>query len=578
MIEIISLHQRAVLDFHVNKVWIMTTYWDFTASNQLRNHDVQFFHGMLSFAVHSKEPLGFKQFLQNINPSWTKQDGFIQDFWEKVFNCSLKNAGISEVTKKECSEEEKLEALPGPFFEMKMSGHSYSIYNAVHAVAYALHSMYESNSKHKSRLATQRPEPRNLLAWQGILFNNSAGETVQFDVNEEVVTSFDVINWLTFPNQSLVRVKVGSFSPQAPPGKQLTIQDDSIVWPRKFNQVLPISVCNDNCQPGYIRKKKEGEPFCCYDCSPCPEGMISDQKDIDSCVKCPEEQHANVNQDHCIPKIISYLSYEEPLGIALALFAITFALTTALVLGTFLKHQDTPIVKANNQDLTYILLISLLLCFLCSLLFIGEPKKITCLLRQTAFGIIFSVAFSALLAKNIIVVLAFMAIKPGSILKKWVRKRVAYLIIISCSFLQAGLCMVWLGTFPPFPDMDMHSLNGEIIAECNEGSVFMFYSVMGYMGFLAIVIFTVASLARKLPDIFNEAKFITFSMLAFCSVWLSFVPAYLSTKGKYLVAMEIFCILTSSAALLGCIFFPKCYIILLRPDLNIRQQIVLGNT
>ncbi|XP_061447676.1 vomeronasal type-2 receptor 26-like [Rhineura floridana] len=409
---------------------------------------------------------------------------------------------------------------------------------------------------------------------RSISFNSSAGDAIMFNENGELTAGFDIINWVTFPNQSFLKVKVGRVEPQLSQDQEFTLNEAAIKWDSTFNQVLPLAVCNDNCHPGYSKKKKEGKPFCCYDCALCPEGKFSEQKDKDECSKCPEGQYPNRNKDKCLAKGVNFLSFTEPLGIILTLLALSFSLITVLVLGVFTKHQNSPIVKANNRDLTYSLLISLLLCFLCSLLFIGLPQTMSCYLRQTAFGVIFSVAISCILAKTITVILAFVATKPGTSMRNWVRKRLTNSILLGCSFIQATICAVWLCTTPPFPHFDMHSLAEEIVMECNEGSATMFYCVLGYLGLLAIVCFTVAFQGRKLPDSFNEAKFITFSMLVFCSVWLSFVPSYLSTKGKYMVAVEIFSILASSAGLLGCIFFPKCYIIMLRPELNRREQLI----
>ncbi|XP_043914004.1 vomeronasal type-2 receptor 26-like [Protopterus annectens] len=234
---------------------------------------------------------------------------------------------------------------------------------------------------------------------------------------------------------------------------------------------------------------------------------------------------------------------------------------------------ETTVVRANNRNLSYLLLVSIQLCFLCSLNFIGYPNGIICRLRQTMFGVTFVLSVSCVLAKTVTVVVAFRLTNPKSRLRRWMGMQLAYIIVTVCTSVQILICVIWTAFSSPFPEQNFSSKPGVIIIECNEGSVVAFWCMLGYMGLLACFCFVIAFMSRHLPDSFNEAKFITFSMVVFISVWLQFIPAYLSTKGKYMVAVEIFALIASSAGLLIGIFFPKCYIILMKPEQNTKEYL-----
>ncbi|XP_041429884.1 vomeronasal type-2 receptor 26 [Xenopus laevis] len=373
---------------------------------------------------------------------------------------------------------------------------------------------------------------------KNVQLKTSSGVVLNFDENGNMPGMFDVIIWNVFSNERITKTQT------------------------------PLSRCSIPCSFGFRIVQQKGKTHCCYQCIPCPDGEIANVTDMLKCLSCPEDQWSNPYKAKCIQRIKEFLSYRGTLGATLSSIASIFLVITVAVLFVFVKFRRSPLVRANDRNLSYILLLSLILSFLCSFLFIGYPMMVTCMLRQVAFGFIFTVAVSSVLGKTVTIIIAFNATKPNSTIRKWIGSRISISLILLFSFGELLICIIWLTCSPPFVDTDTKTFPGKIIIQCNEGSFIAFYAMISYIGILALFSFILAFLVRKLPDSFNDAQYITFSMLVFCSVWISFIPIYLSSKGKYVVAVEIFTILASTGGLLICIFAPKCYIILIKPELN----------
>ncbi|XP_063348579.1 extracellular calcium-sensing receptor-like [Pelmatolapia mariae] len=371
---------------------------------------------------------------------------------------------------------------------------------------------------------------------QGVNFINQFGDEVFFDENGNPPASYDIINW------------------------------------QLINGKVPTSLCSNVCPSGTRKAQINGKPICCFHCVPCADGTIANS--TADCAPCPKEYWSNERKDECIPKTIEFLKYHEPMGIALTLVSLLGASLSLATMVVFINYRETPVIKASNFELSSYLLFSLFLCFLCPLTFIGMPTVWTCMLRHTAFGVTFALCISCVLGKTIVVVTAFKATFPGNKITGQFGHAQQRIIVCSCTLIQIITCVLWLTLNPPYPHTLFTYSSKMIVLECNTGSGFAFYAVLGYIGILAIICLILAFMARKLPDNFNEAKLITFSLLIFCAVWITFIPAYISSPGKFTVAVEIFAILSSAFGLLICIFAPKCYIIFLKPEKNTKKWVM----
>ncbi|XP_043922286.1 extracellular calcium-sensing receptor-like [Protopterus annectens] len=538
--------------------------------------------GTLWFSFRTGRMPGFIGFLSALHPLKNQDDPFTVDVWKELLGCTWYNSQqnlTGNNDKTICTGTGTISFLNNPYLKEDRMDIFYRTYNAVYAFAHALHNLHTCIPTEGPFVNGSCSKLMNFIRWQlfhylkNVQFSNPVGDDISFDEAGNIIGIYDILNWQCRPDGVLSYQSVGAFHSKAPSGKTLLINDSAIMWHGGQKQV-PRSVCTESCPPGFRKARQQGRPICCFDCIACSEGEIANQTDAVICLQCPPDQWPNAQQNKCTQKPVVFLRYDDPLGAALASIAICCSLLPAVILVIFIKFAETPVVRANNRHLSYLLLTGLMFCFLCSLIFLGHPSTVSCVMRHVVFGIIFVLSISSVLAKTITVVIAFNATKPNSSLTKWVGPQLSYMIVGICTFLQVAVCVTWIISSPPFPQKNFNLQPGNVIIECNEGSTIIFYFLLGYMGFLASISFVVAFMARKLPDSFNEAKFITFSTLVFVSVWISFIPAYLSTQGKYTTAVEIFAIISSAGGLLVCIFFPKCYLVLWRSERNTKEYLM----
>ncbi|XP_051873495.1 extracellular calcium-sensing receptor-like [Pristis pectinata] len=547
-----------------------------------------YFAGTIGPATRRIEIADLRDHLHEVHPNNFPGSILVTEFWEKLFSCSfttdnMTSPGNSPVYVRQCTGKEQTEGIENAYFPAIMDGASYHVYKAVYSIAHALHDLLTCVEGNGPFVNNTCANISNFQPWQllhylhAVNFTTKTGEMVYFDEKGDPVPKYDLVNLKTNLKGATDIVSIGYYDGSAPFGRELVLNVGDIEW-NSIGNKIPRAVCSEPCLPGTRKVSRKGQPICCFDCTECADGEISNTTDSTDCIKCPSEYWSNQPKTQCVLKKVEFLSFGEVLGfvlVTLAAVGVCFTLATAAI---FYRYRETPMVKANNSELSFLLLFALMLCFICSLTFIGEPSGWSCMLRRTVFGVVFVLCISCILGKTILVVVAFKATLPNSSVMNWFGPAQQRLGVFILTFLQGVVCVVWLSVSPPYPLKNMSYYRDIIILECDVGSLTAFYFVSAYIALLSIVCLVLAFLARKLPDSFNDAKYITFSMLIFCAVWITFVPAYVSSPGKYTVAVEVFAIWASSFGLLVCIFAPKCYIILLKPESNTKKHMMAKGT
>ena len=337
--------------------------------------------------------------------------------------------------------------------------------------------------------------------------------------------------------------------------------------------LYPDSLCSLPCQFNEAQMFSGKGVLCCWNCVPC--GTYQYLPTRHECVDCPLGTLPSDDLLSCVPIPEEYLTYDSTIAIVAMTVASLGFVAAVYTIYIFVKFFDTPVVKASGKELSFVLLIGILLCYGMTFVIIAKPTNITCGAQKFGVGLCFSICYSALLTKTNRIARIFRAGKRTIKRPKFISPQSQLLICFGLVATQLLIGVVWLLLSPPaagpyYPTRESNQL------VCLSAVGLSYMIGFAYPIVLIVVCTVYAVLTRKIPEAFNESKHIGFTMYTTCIIWLAFVPIYFSTASNIEIRLATMCLSISLSATVSliCLFTPKLYIILLHPERNVRQSMV----
>ncbi|XP_017469484.1 PREDICTED: metabotropic glutamate receptor-like [Rhagoletis zephyria] len=541
--------------------------------------------GAITVELQSEIIEDFDKYMMQLTPQTNKRNPWFEEYWEDTFDCVLpKNFVQSDVQRHRngtvsqqkfftsndsgtfplrgstaasiaggriCDERLRLSEKVGYEQESKTQ----FVIDAVYAFAHALHKLHndlclpndsqndqvtagygKSAQQHtpsiwyRNQFGTESHACPEMANYDGKDFYNNyllnvsfidlAGSVVKFDRQGDGLARYDILNYQRLENSSSYHYKVvGKWF------NQLEINITDVVWNKESE--LPISACSLPCEAGMI-KKQQGDT-CCWICDNCePYEYVLNEF---TCRDCGPGYWPYPDKLSCFALDVQYIRWQSLFALIPLAIAIFGIIMTVVVIVLFAKNHDTPLVRASGRELSYTLLFGILVCYCNTFALIAKPTIVSCISQRFGIGVGFSIIYSALLTKTNRISRIFHSASKSAQRLRYISPQSQVVITVSLIAIQVLITMIWMIVEPPgtrfyYPDRT------EVILKCKIQDMSFLFSQLYNM--ILITICTIYAIkTRKIPENFNESKFIGLTMYTTCIIWLAFIPIYFGTGNSY---------------------------------------------
>ncbi|XP_060651780.1 LOW QUALITY PROTEIN: metabotropic glutamate receptor 2 [Drosophila nasuta] len=546
--------------------WIGSDGW--SARNLVSDDYEPEVEGTLSVQPQANPVHGFEEYFLNLTVENNQRNPWFVEFWEDHFQCRYPGSTSTPYNNytRNCTTKERLSRQNTDFEDQLQF-----VSDAVMAFAYALRDMHRDLCGGRPSLcdAMKPTKGADLLKYlRKVEFKGLSGDDFRFDGNGDGPARYNIIHFKQSVAGQYRWVKVGEYYEG-----ELRLNMSEVKF-KLLHPKPPESVCSLPCERGQAKRYVEGES-CCWHCFNCTTYQIRHPDDETHCLVCQLGTLPDAHKKYCRPIPEVYLRPESAWAIGAMAFSATGILITLFVVGVFVRHNETPIVRASGRELSYILLAGIFMCYGVTFALVLKPTNIVCAIQRFGVGFCFTVVYAALLTKTNRIARIFKAGKQSAKRPSFISPK-SQLVICTCLVsVQILINGVWM-VIAPSHAMHHYPTREDNLLVC-DSYIDASYMIAFFYPILLIVVCTVyAVLTRKIPEAFNESKHIGFTMYTTCVIWLAFVPLYFGTANHVplrITSMSVTISLSASVTI-ACLFSPKLYIILVRPERNVRQSMM----
>ncbi|TRZ11563.1 hypothetical protein HGM15179_015524, partial [Zosterops borbonicus] len=547
-------------------LWVGSDTWGSKVSPLLQQEDVA--EGAITILPKRATIEGFDTYFTSRTLENNRRNVWFAEYWEENFNCKLTITGSK---KEDTDRQERI----GKDSHYEQEGKVQFVIDAVYAMAHALHHMNRDLCADSAGLCPEMEHAggKRLLKYiRSVNFNGSAGTPVMFNKNGDAPGRYDIFQFHSSNTSTPGYRLVGQWTDDL----QLNIEE--MQWGGGVRAVPP-SVCSQPCRPGERKKMVKGMP-CCWHCELCDGYQY--QADEVTCLLCSYNERPNENRTGCRSIPIIKLEWHSPWAVIPVFLAMLGIVATIFVVATFIRYNDTPIVRASGRELSYVLLTGIFLCYIITFLMIAKPDVAVCSFRRVFLGLGMCISYAALLTKTNRIYRIFEQGKKSVTAPRLISPTSQLAIASSLISVQLLGVFVWFAVDPPniIVDYDeqktMNPEQARGVLKCDITDLQIICS-LGYSILLMVTCTVYAIKTRGVPENFNEAKPIGFTMYTTCIVWLAFIPIFFGTAQSaeklYIQTTTLTISMNLSASVaLGMLYMPKVYIIIFHPELNVQKR------